>query len=372
MWGKYCLIIFSILEIGAICSLALPHNNRLNKEGKRLIKLSEEEPAKWLTEEEVFEVIRKQANFIDITDHQSRPLKVASVRAFPETVKYQSTVEPILPSLNIPRMESFVQTFSDFYNRYYNGANGKDSSEWLQSQAQTIFEASSYTASEVTIQAFGHSWLQNSVIARIEGADPQLKDEIIVLGAHQDSLNLLNPAGGRAPGADDDGSGCVVLLETFRALLTAGFVPKRTIEFQWYAAEEVGLRGSEDIAESYYNAGTNVIAMGNFDVVGYTTANTNRDIGIITDYTDPSLNAFMRIIIDEYCTSNWKDQICGYACSDHASWDSFGFPATVPAEFDLSPHMHTIRDTIDTVDFEYLLEFVKLAVGFTIELAEPL
>jgi len=371
MLGKLTLISFAILGIGAICSLALPYN-KVNQEGKRLIKLSEEEPAKWLTQEEVFEVIRKQAHFVDITDHQSRPLKTASVRAFPEKAQYQSIVEPIILSLSIARMESFIQSFSEFYNRYYNVASGRDSSEWLQSQAQAVFEASSYTASEVTIQAFGHSWLQSSVIARIEGADPLLKDEIVVLGAHQDSLNLLNPAGGKAPGADDDASGSVVLLETFRALLTSGFVPKRTIEFQWYAAEEVGLRGSEDIAESYYNADKNVIAMGQFDVVGYTTANSNKDIGIVTDYTDASLNSFLRIVVDEYCTSNWKDLTCGYGCSDHASWDSFGFAAAFPVEFDFSPHMHTIRDTIDTVDFEYLLEFGKLAIGFTVELAEPL
>lgn len=39
------------------------------------------------------------------------------------------------------------------------------------------------------------------------------------------------------PGADDDGSGSVTILESYRALLSAGFRPERSVEFHWYAAE---------------------------------------------------------------------------------------------------------------------------------------
>lgn len=40
-----------------------------------------------------------------------------------------------------------------------------------------------------------------------------------------------------APGAEDDGSGTMAILETLRVLVAAGFRPKRTVEFHWYAAE---------------------------------------------------------------------------------------------------------------------------------------
>ena len=39
------------------------------------------------------------------------------------------------------------------------------------------------------------------------------------------------------PGADDDGSGSMSILEAYRALLAADFHPSRTVEFQWYSAE---------------------------------------------------------------------------------------------------------------------------------------
>jgi leucyl aminopeptidase len=48
-----------------------------------------------------------------------------------------------------------------------------------------------------------------------------------------DSINLNNPTSGRAPGADDDGTGSVNLIEAFRALIAANFTPATPVEFHW-------------------------------------------------------------------------------------------------------------------------------------------
>ena len=84
-------------------------------------------------------------------------------------------------------------------------------------------------------------------------------------------------------GADDDGSGTVTILEAYRALISAGFTPRRTVEFHFYAAEvrnffkttlnreqsptsrpqEAGLLGSQAIARDYGSRGENVLAMSN-------------------------------------------------------------------------------------------------------------
>jgi leucyl aminopeptidase len=81
---------------------------------------------------------------------------------------------------------------------------GKQSSEWLLQQVQAVATASG--VSGVTVRAFSHSsWTQNSVIATIPGKSAN----IIAIGAHQDSVNGASPMNGRAPGADDDGSGSV-------------------------------------------------------------------------------------------------------------------------------------------------------------------
>jgi hypothetical protein len=50
-------------------------------------------------------------------------------------------------------------------------------------------------------------------------------------------------------------------LEVFRSLIGIGFRPTRPVEFHWYSAEEAGLLGSQDVAESYEKKGVEVIAM---------------------------------------------------------------------------------------------------------------
>jgi hypothetical protein len=78
---------------------------------------------------------------------------------------------------------------------------------------------------------------------------------------------------------------------------------QNTIEFHWYAAEEGGLRGSQDIFTQYANAGKDVWAMLNQDMVGYSKgtidAGKPESFGLITDNTNPELNDYVARIIDE-------------------------------------------------------------------------
>lgn len=97
--------------------------------------------------------------------------------------------------------------------------------------------------------------------ARFEGKNESLANSPVIVGAHQDSVNMWLPMWGRSPGADDDGSGTVTILEVFRALINTGFRPNRPVEFHWYSAEEAGLLGSQAVAQSYEKKGVDVLAM---------------------------------------------------------------------------------------------------------------
>jgi bacterial leucyl aminopeptidase len=83
-----------------------------------------------------------------------------------------------------------------------------------------------------------------------------------------DSINLQSPTNGRAPGADDDGTGTVNLVEIFRALMAANFKPSTPVEFHWYSGEEAGLLGSQAIATNYASSGVKVRAMMELDMSG--------------------------------------------------------------------------------------------------------
>jgi len=81
-----------------------------------------------------------------------------------------------------------------------------------------------------------------NVIACLEGSDPALKNEAIVLSAHLDHLGL-NPS--MMPGANDNASGVAVAMAVAEALAKFGLRPGRTVAFVLFGAEEQGVKGSE-------------------------------------------------------------------------------------------------------------------------------
>jgi leucyl aminopeptidase len=153
----------------------------------------------------------------------------------------------------------------------------------------------------VSAKHFKHSWGQNSIIATIPGK----KNSTVVIGAHQDSINLFLPSILAAPGADDDGSGTVTILEAFRVLLSSEAIVKgeaeNTVEFHWYSAEEGGLLGSQAIFSEYEKTGRDVRAMLQQDMTGYVQgtidAGKEESVGVITDFVDPSLTEFIKKVI---------------------------------------------------------------------------
>ena len=83
-----------------------------------------------------------------------------------------------------------------------------------------------------------------------------------------------------APGADDDCSGTVSILEAFRVLAENGFTPQNgAVEFHWYAAEEGGLLGSQAIARYKKESGQSIGAMMEFVSA---LASSSRGLGMLT------------------------------------------------------------------------------------------
>ena len=76
-----------------------------------------------------------------------------------------------------------------------------------------------------------------NTVAEIPGSDPQLKDEIVMLGGHMDSWHS-------GTGATDNGAGVAVAMEAVRIIQTLGLKPRRTIRIALWTGEEEGLLGS--------------------------------------------------------------------------------------------------------------------------------
>ena len=153
----------------------------------------------------------------------------------------------------------------------------------------------------------------------------------IITGAHIDSINT-NDEGvmSKAPGADDNASGVSVVTEVIRILVDKAYMPSHKIVFFAYAAEEVGLKGSFEIAESYQNKEANVLGVLNIDGTNYN--GSAQKIVLIDDNTDGEQNKFIGELIDTYINVPWGYDSCDYACSDHYAWTYRGYKASFPAE----------------------------------------
>jgi len=336
----------------------------------RLIRFNETY-AKWMTTKEVDELVTECAaknghtGFMDVTvsDHEIYPQREVTIPVGPT---HQAEVRALNARLSGARIWSTITSLSDYNTRYYTQTTGLDAVDWLEEQYKTI--AGSRLGQDITIERFEHSWLQPSLIVRIRGT--KFPAERVIIGGHIDST-AGSGGSSRAPGADDDASGSSTVLEAFRILVTDpnGFKPDRTLEFQAYAAEEVGLRGSQAIAEDYYANGFNVIGMLQLDMTGYDGSGV---IGIVTDYTNPVLTQFLRACAGAYCTTPVASTACNYGCSDHASFYRVGYPASFAFESrftNSNPDIHTNRDTLDKLQQDHAVQFGYLAVGFLVELS---
>lgn len=160
-------------------------------------------------------------------------------------------------------MHDTLKHLTSYYNRYFGGSTGEESSQWLHDHIAGIIAEAPYHT-HISLEFFTHRFPQSSIIARFEPKVRDFSKPLTIIGAHQDSANYLFPLL-PAPGADDDGSGSISILEAFRVLATNGFIPKEgPVEFHWYAAEEGGLLGSQDIAAYKKAEGANIGAMMEF------------------------------------------------------------------------------------------------------------
>jgi leucyl aminopeptidase len=279
-------------------------------------------------------------------------------------------VTPMVAAVNATNIAMTIEHLSTSYaNRFYTTTSGVTSAQWIHDNWANIAAA----RSDISVEYYEHaSWDQPSVIVTITGTDDPL--EVVVLGAHIDStVGNSTGEGTSAPGADDDASGVAVLTEALTVLVAQDYHPQKTIKLMGYAAEEVGLLGSDAIAKDYKAQGVNVIGVMQLDMTNF--HGSFEDITIFTDYTNSAQNDFLVDLIDTYQNIEVGYSSCGYGCSDHASWYQQGYAASMPFESsmsDINSNIHSVNDTLANSDANATTSapFAKLALSYMGELAK--
>lgn len=297
--------------------------------------------------------------------------RVISTNRLAFTITEDVFVNAALDVINTQNIEDHILELEAYGTRYHEYAIAIDVANDLKDKWEAM--AVTYGRTDVSVRLFNHvNTNMPSVIMTIEGA--VTPDEFVVVGGHLDSTSWNNSD---APGADDDASGIATMTESIRSLFEIGFVPNRTIEVMAYAAEEIGLVGSAEIAEDYANNNVNVLSAVQFDMTLYNGSAI--DISFITDYTDATLNTFLMSLMDHYNASGphqvtYGTSLCNYGCSDHASWTGEGYMSAFPFEANFGQHnsdIHTPNDTYSLVgNADHSTKFAKLCTEYLIETAK--
>ena len=297
----------------------------------------------------------------------------------PESFANFSITEDVLVNqcLNLVdgnNIENDILLMEGYGTRYHTKPQAEQSVFDLQARWDVLIQAAGRT--DVHTRIVNHvNTPMPSVVLTMDGANTP--DEFVIIGGHIDSTAW--PSNNDAPGADDNASGIASLTEMIRVLLDVDFVPNRTIEVMAYAAEEIGLVGSAEIAEEYANNGVDVIAYVQFDMTGY--KGSSEDVYITTDsYNSASLNSYLMDLMDHYNAAGihgftYGTSICNYGCSDHFSWADNGYDAAFPFEAELgedNPNIHSPNDVYSFFNTsDHSVKFAKLGLEFLVEVAKP-
>jgi leucyl aminopeptidase len=279
------------------------------------------------------------------------------------TIEADPNIQAAVNTVDQTEVEKWIRYLAAFGGRYHAASDPNIHVRDLKSKLQLMLAESGINFS---IRTVAHtSTDQQSLVVTLHGKSRP--KEIIVLGGHLDSINqTLFDNKNNAPGADDNASGSGSLLEALRVIVKNG-QPERTIEFMWYAAEEVGLFGSKEIATEYKNAGKEVIAVMQLDMT-LQPGEGEMIVNSISDFTHPWLRQLFKELNSKYIGVQVIETACGYACSDHASWFRQGFPTFFPTESSLNKMNRNIHSRNDVVSpassFRHATHFSKIAVSF--------
>ncbi len=202
----------------------------------------------------------------------------------------------------------------------------------------------------------------DNVVGVLEGSDPELAGEFVVIGAHYDHVGV-DTRGRIGTGADDNGSGTVALLELVQAFGAAK--PRRSILACAFASEEKGLMGSHALCQNPPVAAGSMVAMLNMDMVG---RGEDDLVVVLGTKQNPDLEKVLKEA-KKLSSTGIKKIETGKAehlwqRSDHYSFHEIGVPVLFFFEAvseTENEDYHTFRDTIELLSVEKIANTARFA-----------
>jgi hypothetical protein len=204
-----------------------------------------------------------------------------------------------------------------------------------------------------------------NVLAELAGADPAVRDEVVMIGAHLDSWHT-------GTGATDNADGVTTVMEAMRILKVMDARPRRTIRVALWGGEEQGLVGSRAWVKQHLAGPENAAAREKFDVYLNIDNGTGPIYGWYLENREALRSLFdqwLKPLMEFGARRNILEPI---GATDHVSFNEVGVPGFNPIQdytnYDTRTH-HTNMDTADRVEIHDIHEAALVMAWFAYQAA---
>jgi carboxypeptidase Q len=202
-----------------------------------------------------------------------------------------------------------------------------------------------------------------NVIAEIPGADPVLKNEVVMLGAHLDSWSA-------ATGATDNAAGCTIMMEAVRLLDSLNLKPKRTIRIALWSGEEQGVFGSYNYVKNHFGNGeTGIFKPEQAKISAYFNLDggTGKIRGVFSD-GDTAIKLILEPwLMPFHDLGATTVTLSSTGSTDHVPFEWAGIPGIDfiqdPLDYESKTH-HTNMDTYDYLQIDDMKQAAVIIASF--------
>jgi len=289
-----------------------------------------------------------------------------------------TTSEEVRTSLNTNVQQAEVEELLYFLssNELKGRQTGTEGIELAAQKIESIFE-------ENGIQKYFDTYRHNfeidgvegfNVVGMLEGNDPKLKDEYIILGAHYDHIGIQELVEGDsiANGANDNAAGTVAVVELAKKFAEIDD-NKRSIMFVLFSAEEMGLVGAKKIAQQLKEDELNLYTLFNFEMIGV-PMNDKDYIGYLTGYE----NSNFAEKFNEYS----GEKVLGFLpqakeynlfkrSDNYPFFEEFNVPAQTISTFDFTnyEYYHHVADEAEKLDVAHMTNVIESVIPGILKMA---
>ena len=275
----------------------------------------------------------------------------------------------VIQTINETLLKNLLEKLVSFGPRMTGTYGCEKAAEYIYNK----FKKMNLTTRYQPWESFGNKWNPRffkgkNIEATLKGKSNPEKDTLI-FNAHYDSVKV-------SPGANDDGSGVVAVLAAAYALSKYKF--NRTIKFVTFSGEEEGLLGSKAYVKEIYENNTDILVELNADMIGYAeTTEGGKTYRLWGTEDTPWIINSIKNINQEFNigflnmpTRTLRRDLKGGG-SDYFNFLKYGYECIIfwQSEYN-KEYYHTPNDTIEHVNFSYLVNTTRLIAGTLAYLAD--